>query len=359
MTVLPYVTVSIVSSLGRLDYGQARTLGFRVGAVVVGLWVVALSFAFLMPVAFPTVENASFFSTALVERRPPFDFVALYIPANPFNSLANNVVPAVVLFSVLLGVALIGVERKQALLDVLLRCGRGGVPRHAVGDEADPLRAVRDCRQRCRHAERGAVGPLADLLAELHRACAPGQSLGAPGAGGRLDAHSRARSAADHAECPDYRVCRRRSLHRPSRPDRWQQVAAAAPWCDAGCRGAAGRHRASVVQLSPQRKAPVDQLHPVCWMVRRCIGAPRRLSTARVLGPRHIFRQPQCCRAVSAGPVSDSVQTPFSCSSPPVSSTRGSARSWPPFTHSPLRFSARAPWSVSSDGTQAGCCAIS
>src|SRR5688500_7348629 len=95
MTVLPYVTVSIVSSLGRLDHVQARALGLRVGAVVVGLWLVALAFAFAIPLAFPPVENASFFSTALVERRPPFDFVALYIPANPFHSLANNVVPAV------------------------------------------------------------------------------------------------------------------------------------------------------------------------------------------------------------------------------------------------------------------------
>src|SRR5262245_14516565 len=118
-TVLPYVTVSIVGSLGRLNYEQARRLGLRVGAVVVALWLVALTFAFLLPLAFPPVENASFFSTALVERRPPFDFVALYIPANPFHSLANNIVPAVVLFSVLVGIALIGVERKQVLLDVL------------------------------------------------------------------------------------------------------------------------------------------------------------------------------------------------------------------------------------------------
>ena len=60
-----------------------------------------------------------FFSTSLVERRPPFDFVDLYIPSNPFHSLANNVVPAVVLFSVIVGVALITIERKQVLLDVL------------------------------------------------------------------------------------------------------------------------------------------------------------------------------------------------------------------------------------------------
>jgi Na+/H+-dicarboxylate symporter len=69
MTVLPYVTVSIVGSLGRLDYAGARALGMRVGAVIVALWMVALLFAFLIPLTFPQVENASFFSTALIERR--------------------------------------------------------------------------------------------------------------------------------------------------------------------------------------------------------------------------------------------------------------------------------------------------
>ena len=119
MTVLPYVTVSIVSSLGRLRLEDAKQLGLKTGAVLVGLWLVALSFTFLIPLAFPHMQNASFFSTTLVERRPPFNFVDLYIPSNPFYSLANNVVPAVVLFSVILGVALIGAPRKQPLLDVL------------------------------------------------------------------------------------------------------------------------------------------------------------------------------------------------------------------------------------------------
>lgn len=54
----------------------------------------------------------------MIERRKPFNFVDLFIPSNPFYSLANNVVPAVVLFSVFVGVALVGVERKHALLDV-------------------------------------------------------------------------------------------------------------------------------------------------------------------------------------------------------------------------------------------------
>ena len=61
--------------------------------MLVGLWAIALVFAFLIPLAFPDVETASFFSTTLLERRPPFNFVDLYIPSNPFYSLANNVVP--------------------------------------------------------------------------------------------------------------------------------------------------------------------------------------------------------------------------------------------------------------------------
>jgi Na+/H+-dicarboxylate symporter/ABC-type amino acid transport substrate-binding protein len=119
MTVLPYVTISIISSLGALSLTQARLLGLRGGAVLLALWAVAFGVTCLMPLAFPPSERAAFFSTALLEREPPFDFVSLYIPSNPFNALANNVVPAVVLFSVIIGVALIGVERKSALLEVL------------------------------------------------------------------------------------------------------------------------------------------------------------------------------------------------------------------------------------------------
>jgi Na+/H+-dicarboxylate symporter len=120
MMVLPYITVSIVASLGSLPPAELRTLGLRAAAVIGGLWLVALTFAFLIPITFPAIQSASFFSSSLVERRPPFDFVALYVPSNPFHALANSVVPAVVLFSIILGVALVGVERRDRLLDVLL-----------------------------------------------------------------------------------------------------------------------------------------------------------------------------------------------------------------------------------------------
>ena len=120
MTVLPYVTVSLVVGIGSLDPATARRLFVRVGALTLGLWALALAAVFLMPLTFPTLQSASFFSTTLVEERPPVDFLTLYIPSNPFHSLANSVVPAVVLFSALLGIALMGVENKERLIDALV-----------------------------------------------------------------------------------------------------------------------------------------------------------------------------------------------------------------------------------------------
>ena len=119
MTVLPYVTVSLIAGIGGLDAATARRLFLRVGALTLVLWGLALGAVFLMPLAFPELQSASFFSTTLVEERAPVDFLTLYIPSNPFHSLANAVVPAVVLFSAVLGVALMGVSGKERLIDWL------------------------------------------------------------------------------------------------------------------------------------------------------------------------------------------------------------------------------------------------
>ena len=120
MTVLPFVTVSIISGLGALDPAMAGTILKRVGLIILLLWLITLGLVFLFPLMFPPHESASFFSTALVQEREAFDFLGLYIPANPFNSLANTIVPAVVLFSIIVGVALMRVPDKARLLEVLV-----------------------------------------------------------------------------------------------------------------------------------------------------------------------------------------------------------------------------------------------
>jgi len=131
MTVLPYVVVSLMAGLGSLSFREARELALRGGSLLLLLWAVTLLIVAFMPLSFPHLASGSFFSTSLVERPPPFDVVSLYVPSNPFASLAASDVPAVVLFSIAVGVALMGIENKgplirglQTLSEALMRVTR-------------------------------------------------------------------------------------------------------------------------------------------------------------------------------------------------------------------------------------------
>ncbi len=124
MTVLPYVTFSLIGKIGGLTIEEARRLAGRAGVVQLMLWGLALLTVFIVPISLPPWQAGTFFSASLVEHPEKLDFLNLYIPVNPFGSLANNTVPAVVLFSVFLGVALIAVPHKQRLLEPLEVVGK-------------------------------------------------------------------------------------------------------------------------------------------------------------------------------------------------------------------------------------------
>jgi Na+/H+-dicarboxylate symporter/ABC-type amino acid transport substrate-binding protein len=119
MTVLPYILVSLSAGLGRLSYAEAKLLALRGGGFIVLFWAVTLAAVVGIAFAFPVWESATFFSASLAEPEREFDFIKLYIPTNPFFSLANTIVPAIVIFSLALGVALIGAPGKATLLPIL------------------------------------------------------------------------------------------------------------------------------------------------------------------------------------------------------------------------------------------------
>ena len=116
MPVLPYITLSLITGLGQLNYQQVKMLAMKAGSLLVLSWGLALAAMFVMPLTFPVWQSASFFSTSLIAKPEEVNFLTLFIPANPFYSFANNLVPAVVLFSAAIGLALIGIEQKQGLL---------------------------------------------------------------------------------------------------------------------------------------------------------------------------------------------------------------------------------------------------
>jgi Na+/H+-dicarboxylate symporter/ABC-type amino acid transport substrate-binding protein len=135
MTILPYVIVSLIVGLGQLDSKLARQLAVRGGLLMLVFWAIALLIVTVMPMSFPVFENAAFYSNLSNDTVTPFNPIDLYIPSNPFHSMANTVIPAVVIFSSAVGVALIGMPGKSTLMESLSTFleALGRVTRFVVG----------------------------------------------------------------------------------------------------------------------------------------------------------------------------------------------------------------------------------
>ena len=118
ITVLPYIIVSLIAGFGRMDMLQAKRLAIRGTAILVVIWIIALLMIFVAALAFPDLDAASFFSSAVSHDTARDSLMDLYLPSNVFYSLSNNMVPAVVFFSILVGVALISVEDKSSVLPI-------------------------------------------------------------------------------------------------------------------------------------------------------------------------------------------------------------------------------------------------
>ena len=126
MTVLPYLLLSLVSKLGRLDPAQAKRLGFATASVLLAFWLLAILIIVIVSFALPSITGASFFSPdhgALMA--PHQDFVTTFIPTNVFRALTNEYVPAVVVFCLFFGTALMMTPRKEPVLDFLDLCSSG------------------------------------------------------------------------------------------------------------------------------------------------------------------------------------------------------------------------------------------
>jgi Na+/H+-dicarboxylate symporter/ABC-type amino acid transport substrate-binding protein len=119
MSVLPFIVVSLVSGLGRLTKKEAKKLAVNGGRVLVVLWGIIILIVVLIPFSFPRGRGASFFSTSMLESQESINFVNLFIPNNPFHAMANSIVPAIVFFSIAVGIALIPVKNKQRLITQL------------------------------------------------------------------------------------------------------------------------------------------------------------------------------------------------------------------------------------------------
>ena len=119
ITVIPYISLSLITGIGGLSYNQVKAHAKRGGSVWLLISAIILIVVMLVPISFPAWPAASFFSLRQLEEPPTVDFLELFIPSNPAYAYANALVPAIVVFSILVGIALIGMPKREALIEPL------------------------------------------------------------------------------------------------------------------------------------------------------------------------------------------------------------------------------------------------
>ncbi len=119
IAVIPYISLSLITGIGRMSLAEVKANAKMGGIVFLLTSTIITVVVMLIPLSFPAWPSASFFSTSQVEEPPPIDFLNLFIPSNPFHAFANAYIPAIVLFSILVGIALIALPNKSALLEPL------------------------------------------------------------------------------------------------------------------------------------------------------------------------------------------------------------------------------------------------
>lgn len=120
VTVLPYVVGSIIVGIGASSADDAAMLARRGGLLLAVVWGLMLVWVGASTFAYPA-STGSVLVAADTAAPAAGDWLDVYVPANVFKALANNFMPAVVVFSLLVGVAITGMAEasKAPLLAVL------------------------------------------------------------------------------------------------------------------------------------------------------------------------------------------------------------------------------------------------
>ncbi len=119
MTALPYIALSLIIGIGGLSPIKAQNALKQSMVIIIALIAVVLFFILLAPLAFPDWPNADFYSASITKVSEELNLITLFIPTNPFHAFANGLIPAVVLFSLFLGIGLMRVKGKKHTLLVL------------------------------------------------------------------------------------------------------------------------------------------------------------------------------------------------------------------------------------------------
>jgi len=123
MAVLPYITFSLIHGLGSISPQLGKKL-FRSGwPYLLTLWILIFVLIYLLATLIPRTLTPLIQSDGSSEISSDFtnNFLTNLIPQNPFYDVLNNIVPAVAIFGLISGLALMHIEKKEPLIGLLER----------------------------------------------------------------------------------------------------------------------------------------------------------------------------------------------------------------------------------------------
>ena len=119
ITILPSVALSLIVGIGSLKRDTAKAIALKAFLILLLFWAICVIGYFSFQLAFPPRMQASFFSTQALAGTSPLNLVDQFIPANPFLSLADGIIPATVIFCLFLGFALMLDDGNGPVLSIL------------------------------------------------------------------------------------------------------------------------------------------------------------------------------------------------------------------------------------------------
>lgn len=118
ITIIPYLACAIIHGIGQLGIGQAKEI-LKKGLFFIALvWVINILLIYMGRFLFPIVKG-HLLGTYVASQPVTLNFAEMLIPQNIFYSLSNNIVPAIVVFSLLAGISLMYLKEKKTTMGML------------------------------------------------------------------------------------------------------------------------------------------------------------------------------------------------------------------------------------------------
>ena len=118
MVVLPYIVFGIIYSIGLFSSRGWKVVIKKISKPFLIIWVLSLLLIMIFVNLIPQTARQPLVPVASDSGDIMQKILSYFVPENPFFALTYNLVPAVTVFSIIIGVTLIRMEKKEKVLDL-------------------------------------------------------------------------------------------------------------------------------------------------------------------------------------------------------------------------------------------------